>query len=426
MSIHAYSGAAGCGKTYSVFQRLQSELEQNPLKPHQRVLAITFMHGARYRLSEQLARLEILGKRYEASTLDSFAWTICRRWTSRVIELGMPTPMITDFEQIATTAAKLVSDADIRTWITSSYPIILVDEAQDLEISRLQIIEELMKCCCVLFAFDEFQCLNNINRPVAVTQWIANKCTPTMLLQNMRTNNPHLLEAALQVRNGEPITVDDATFRIKVASHRRGVKPMLAAANIAFQFYKDGNFAILTPAKESSKYVLDIINILQTESVTKKNLGPFKILWEDTNNKQYEPIRKIIRTDKEYQISSIENLFASFGDLPVIDLTIATIKRTRATSGISSLLGSKILAILDRHIHTHKQHFRPKTASKAAMTIHQAKNREFDNVVIIWPFQIPTDNDSRRRLIYNAITRAKKTCLIIVQSDSLIKEAPFI
>ena len=49
-----------------------------------------------------------------------------------------------------------------------------------------------------------------------------------------------------------------------------------------------------------------------------------------------------------------------------------------------------------------------------AMTIHQAKNREFDSVIVLWPFQIKGSAERQRRLLYNAITRAKKQALVVV------------
>ena len=49
------------------------------------------------------------------------------------------------------------------------------------------------------------------------------------------------------------------------------------------------------------------------------------------------------------------------------------------------------------------------------MTIHQAKNREFDSVIVVWPLEIPAGADRRRRLLYNAVTRARRQAIVIVQ-----------
>jgi hypothetical protein len=63
------------------------------------------------------------------------------------------------------------------------------------------------------------------------------------------------------------------------------------------------------------------------------------------------------------------------------------------------------------------------------MTINQAKNREFDGVIILWPFEVWGDLDSQRRRLYNALTRAQKWAVVIVQDDpkksSRLSVAPF-
>jgi hypothetical protein len=426
MSLHIYTGGAGCGKTYSVFERLEQELEANPLKEHQRVLAITFMHGARARLQEKLGSLQSLKRRFDASTLDSLAWTICRRWISKVIELGLTMPVISDYDQIAHIASILILDENIHLWITTTYPIIIVDEAQDLDVVRLKLIEELMKSGCVLLAFDEFQCLDQTNRPVAVVDWIDGKSIPTILNENQRTANTHLLNAAHQVRNGESLTVDHVTFRLKLAAHRKGLPPTLAATLIAYQFLNDGNFAILTPSK-NSKFVLEIVELLQTQTLGARNLGPFtKLSWEDASAKSFEEVRDTISKATDFSIIALSELLLPHIDLLVVQHTLKTLKRIKATTGVEVFDRDRILEVYDRHLSALKQHVRPRTASRTAMTIHQAKNREFDNVVIIWPFLIPPDADARRRLLYNAITRARKTCLILVQSKALIEQSPFV
>ena len=66
-----------------------------------------------------------------------------------------------------------------------------------------------------------------------------------------------------------------------------------------------------------------------------------------------------------------------------------------------------------------------KNYNMIAMTISQAKNREFDNVFIIWPYRVGGGDEHKRRLLYNGITRAKKWCNIIVQDEQLLDHAPF-
>src|SRR6266849_917971 len=50
-----------------------------------------------------------------------------------------------------------------------------------------------------------------------------------------------------------------------------------------------------------------------------------------------------------------------------------------------------------------------------AMPINQATNREFEGVIILWPFAVAGDLESQRRRLYNALTRAQKWARVIVQ-----------
>jgi len=70
---------------------------------------------------------------------------------------------------------------------------------------------------------------------------------------------------------------------------------------------------------------------------------------------------------------------------------------------------------------THRSEF-----GRRALTVHQAKNREFDGVIVIWPYTVGSDAEGKRRLLYNAVTRAKKWCYVIVQGEDNVTKAPFV
>jgi UvrD-like helicase C-terminal domain/AAA domain len=424
MSISAFDGAAGSGKTHSVFEQLRNELVANPLLPHQRVLALTYMHGSRHRLDEQLEKLQELNGRYEASTLDSFAWNICRRWRGRIRELGHPVPAAEEHDANCVLSALLLADRDVRTWVATANPIIIVDEAQDLERGRLEVVEQLVKCCCVLLAFDEFQCLNAKNRPVAVTSWIVGRCTPTMLVGSKRTKVNDLLSAALQIRNGKPLTISGQSFKVVVAPSNKLSGPVLAAVMIGFEMLKGGSFAILTPSKDAP-YAKAIVKLLQTKPVGKKNIGPFSIVWERAGDERTQELRMLMQGNTHYTFSEIGTLLDVHKDVPSITMTLTALKRMRDAKGLTNFTSATIVEIFDRHVRAAKQFTRQRPGGRRAMTIHQAKNREFDRVAVVWPFKIPPSADDRRRLLYNAVTRARKSCVVVVQNASLKGEAPF-
>lgn len=61
------------------------------------------------------------------------------------------------------------------------------------------------------------------------------------------------------------------------------------------------------------------------------------------------------------------------------------------------------------------------------MTIHQAKNREFRRVIVLWGFGVPGDAEVQRRWLYNAITRAKEAAWVIVEDPKRdrLRKPPF-
>jgi len=43
----------------------------------------------------------------------------------------------------------------------------------------------------------------------------------------------------------------------------------------------------------------------------------------------------------------------------------------------------------------------------------------------MWPYAIGGDDEAKRRLLYNAITRARRWCRVIAQGHNLLKKPPF-
>ncbi|MHB8765773.1 MAG: ATP-binding domain-containing protein, partial [Deferrisomatales bacterium] len=49
---------------------------------------------------------------------------------------------------------------------------------------------------------------------------------------------------------------------------------------------------------------------------------------------------------------------------------------------------------------------------------HQAKNREFESVIVLWPLKLVGSLERKRRLLYNAVTRARGRAVVIVQDPN--------
>jgi hypothetical protein len=87
MTLSAFMGHAGVGKTYNLFLALEKLIQSRPLLEGQRVLGLTFMHGSRQRLDEQLRKAATVKGRYACMTVDRFAWELCQRWRSMLKKL---------------------------------------------------------------------------------------------------------------------------------------------------------------------------------------------------------------------------------------------------------------------------------------------------------------------------------------------------
>src|SRR6202044_2255874 len=98
--------------------------------------------------------------------------------------------------------------------------------------------------------------------------------------------------------------------------------------------------------------------------------------------------------------------------------------------GQAHFFSGELKTMVERVLQSRRA-FLPTTClgSIRAMTINQAKNREFEGVIVLWPFAVGGDLDSQRRRLYNALTRAKKWAIVVVQDapekPSRLSASPF-
>jgi DNA helicase IV len=81
--------------------------------------------------------------------------------------------------------------------------------------------------------------------------------------------------------------------------------------------------------------------------------------------------------------------------------------------------------VITRQVTIRRQRYGSDNHDFVAMTVQQAKNREFEGVFVLWPYQIGGDAEHKRRLLYNALTRARRWCTVVAQSADLLQAAPF-
>ena len=112
--------------------------------------------------------------------------------------------------------------------------------------------------------------------------------------------------------------------------------------------------------------------------------------------------------------------------VPAVKSTKEWVLRQRCVLGVKEITADQIRRQLDRTLAARRRYAGVVRADLVAMTIQQAKNQQFAHVVVIWPYTIPNDNEQKRRLLYNAITRAQRSCLVLVQGQELLDMPPFV
>lgn len=422
MNVRAVEGAAGCGKTYRLMEMLSETLAAHPLIEGQRVLALTFMHGARRRLSDRLRTVAGLLSRVECRTVDAFAWRIYRRWRGLATVLGIAPATEGEFDAVCDAAGLLLEQPQVRAWTAASFPIVLVDEGQDLRPQRLRMLVALSGATHALIAADEFQCLDQALRPNPLVTWLQGAAEPETLVQVRRTNIGGLLAAATAIRNGQA-PVNGQGFRIL----QPGVSVPLAATLLAnaIAWRQGGNVAVITPALQGG-FVQSVVARVGQGPCGQQQNGPYSIQWEGTDRDETQVILGgLVLAANATAVATCAALRSLPPSGPV-RAAILWVENQIHAVGRTEFSRAEIEAVIARNVALRRQYGGGTAHPFTAMTVQQAKNREFDGVVIIWPYQVGGDVEHKRRLLYNAVTRARRWCNIIVQGQNILAAAPFV
>jgi gamma-glutamylcyclotransferase (GGCT)/AIG2-like uncharacterized protein YtfP len=175
------------------------------------------------------------------------------------------------------------------------------------------------------------------------------------------------------------------------------------------------NVVLLSPAKPaSSPWVRKIVELVgKNKYGDRKEIGPVAIHWEASS----ESIETaafaelgIGAGDGLIDASAIQSLARS----PLASRLRRWAEYQRRVLGQTKFSAAALRAQVRRALHQMRAFGPTPSTSRRAMTIHQAKNQEFPVVIILWPFEVKGEPIRLRRLLYNAVTRAKRRAIIIV------------
>jgi hypothetical protein len=398
---------------------LVEHLRATPLADSQKILALTYMHGSRRRLEERLALLRLPARPYECATIDSFAARVVQRWRSLLGVLGHEVPRAADYAATTAAAAALLEQDAVARWVALTHPVLLVDEAQDLDWPRLAIIRALTRYVELFIAADEFQCLDEALRPNPSCTWLAEAHASTELTDPQRTKVPALLAAARALRIGEA-PASDGPFKI-APGHNIALAGTFVANELGWYGARK-RVAVITPT--AGRFANDVVAWV-AERTTKLGNGPFTIQWERSDDRAKADYLNQLNLAPQISAEELHASVAAIGNQRVFADVSSYIDRQRRAKGRVHFSAPEIESVIHQSFANRRRYGVIDGSGFRAMTVHGAKNREFDNVVVLWPAAIGGGDEQRRRLLYNAVTRAKSRCLILVESKTALARPPF-
>jgi len=337
--------------------------------------------------------------------------------------LGIPPRTDGEFDAVCDAAGMLLEQPQVRDWAAASFPIVLVDEGQDLRPERLRMLVALSAAARTLIAADEFQCLDQALRRNPLVTWLQETWEPETLAQVRRTHIAGLLAAAAAIRDGQA-PANGQGFRIL----QPGVSIPLAAtllANAIAWRQGGGNVAVITPALQG-RFAQNVVVRVGEGPCGQHGNGPYSIHWEGTDRTE---VQAILEAFELAPVASGREAIAALRQLlpsGPVRATIAWVENQVHACGRGDFPREEIEAVIGRNVALRRQHGRSTTHYFTALTVQQAKNREFEGVVILWPYQVGGDAEHKRRLLYNAVTRARRWCHIIVQGQNILTSPPFV
>jgi hypothetical protein len=429
--VIVYRGGAGTGKTWNLVQCLKRELSTHEWRDFEAVLGLTFMHGARRRLDDKLREVCRQDKvNLKCQTIDSFIVSLVNKFRSYLhneckisvntdSDFQAPLPVFDDeialpLEKIHEHAVTLLKNKSVIAYISNSYPIIVIDEFQDCTGLLLEFVKAL-KPTTMLIAIDDFQQLRPSHTSEADTWTQQSSFQVHNLTQIRRTRIPKLLIAAESLRSG--VMQSGEKMFVKACP-----SPSMAASLLTNGIYfgllggPQTSIAVISPSLTPPFVVRTIAALSKPYKLRERPIGPYGHLVGQYNKTSIDQLVE------KYQASAIPRadleVLCSHSDFVCRRSGEVALKKVKLRHD-DHITATEFISIIHQSSHLLENFIKREYRSRVILsTIHGAKNKEFDHVIILWPYQVPTDELYKRKLLYNAITRAKQNVSVLVQHSS--------
>jgi len=424
MTFDFFEGAAGTGKTYNLVGRAGELARGGALGDGHRLLALTFMNGARRRLDARLGESQAFRRRFDCETFDVFARTLATRRRSLITQaMREQAAALNEFDGPCCLAAALLEHEPVRQWVARTFPLVLVDEAQDLDEHRMCMLQGLSSSCCIVAAADAFQCLHDGRDTAPLMGWLENAGQTQRLTQPRRTQQQGLLAAALAVREGRDVktvltantfnnrtTWNGAGFRLLEAPATSANHALLSWAIANEIAQRQGPFVLLTP-DAGNAIIRAALTTVRTKQWTRKNgatFGPYPHVWDRHDAEEADALLADIALPETASCADLRAILTPLAGHAAVARAIIRMDRLRRVHGQAGFTAAQVTEFVREAIRNRARLGFRQHRGHLAMTIQRAKNREFPNVMVLWPHTAAGSSEHLRRLLITP-SRARRS-----------------
>lgn len=305
------------------------------------------------------------------------------------------------------------------TQVTSSMRIVqleIIDEFQDCHGRKLELVQALRQSTSLILAADDFQLLDANVPGCPAVEWVRalareGLAEVTELDTPRRTSQEHLLRATRAVRANVAVSGQSVPF---VACPKDGPAAFRILERLALGWYGPiwtGTCALLSPSHDP--WTARVLNSISNQA-SRKGLGTFRWIQESSEDDECEELLRALGVHEPGQRHlpwikpSQDGAFVSEMRRRVSEVCSARSVEP-ITRGAVAYLARRVLHQF-RSRGDHRGH-------RVVTTVHGAKNREFDQVFLLWPFRLPPSAETQRRLLYNGLSRARHNAMVLMLGD---------
>jgi hypothetical protein len=285
----------------------------------------------------------------------------------------------------------------------------MIDEFQDCHGPLLDFVKAVSSSSSLLLAADDFQLLDTKLAGCPALEWTKEltkngTLDVTELTKCHRTSIKGILEAARCLRQNVKSSVP--TVPVYTCPNPGPAAWKMIESLILNTNRWTGPTALICPSNDP--FIRKVLMSCDAQ-LRKRQCLPIQWHVECSIEEEQKQIRQNLGL-----IKNTANWVAPSSDLDPVETHIAANShRFARLKGMTHIPKAVVERQVDRTIHDRRA-YTPYSHTKTVTTVHGAKNREFNNVFVLWTYKLPPDQLQQRRLLYNAVTRAMTNCIVLV------------